>query len=148
MWGTFKMSEAVADEHALDIPRFATLFDCFKVVERYRRLAGLSGPPPIEPLDAFLMQQVAAVYPREPEVIDLAADATGGASAALWAGHPAVGRVRVMPVDANNDGVAEAWRSRFADIVWALGIPPDACSLEDASPFAPAPVFKEEITVL
>jgi hypothetical protein len=124
----------VPDENALDIPRFATLFDCYKPVERYTRLARLPGRPPIEPLDAFLMHQVAALYPQEPAVVDLAADATGGATAAFWAAHPAVGHVRVPPAVPVEAGGRGAWRRQFADVMSALAAPPDAWSLDDTPP--------------
>ena len=47
------------------------------------------------PVDAFLMHRVAAILPEPPEVVDLLADPTAGASTALWAAHPSVRAVRV-----------------------------------------------------
>lgn len=76
-----------------------TLFACYKPVERYarllRRTLGAAQPVAVtvSPIDAFLMHQLATLLPERPQVVDLAAEATLGASTALWASHPGVRRV-------------------------------------------------------
>ena len=146
----------MSKDNDLDVPRFATLFDCYKPVERYVRLSGAAraattaahGPARraapsvrIEPIDAFLLHQMAALYPTEPGILDLAADATGGASAAFWAAHPAVAGVRVAAGEGEDVGAAEegaAWRQAFADVASRMGIPAGACTFDaDAAPGDP-----------
>lgn len=120
----------------LDVERFATLFECYKPIERYLRLTGGPRAPGVAipgPLDAFLMHQMAALFPAEPRVLDLAADATAGASAAFWASHSAVGGVRVRPTDQSAE--RPAWRGSFDDVMARMRVPPEACVLEDAPPF-------------
>lgn len=101
---------------AQNLTAFATVASCARPVEQYlRRLderpdahrserSALS----LRPVDAFLLHQLAAMLPSPPDVIDLAADATGGASTALWAAHPAV-----REVWAPRRPGAPGWRDRF-----------------------------------
>jgi hypothetical protein len=95
---------------------YATVARCARPVEEYlRRLSEWGGARPAprlapRPVDAFLLHQVAAMLPSPPDVIDLAADATAGASTALWAAHPAV-----RTVWAPRRAAEANWRERFSD---------------------------------
>jgi hypothetical protein len=88
----------------LDEPTaFPTLFTCYKPIERHGQLLRRSAPEAhvsleISPLDAFLMHQLIAFLPEPPQVVDLLADSTAGASSALWAAHGGVHRV-IAPLD-------------------------------------------------
>jgi hypothetical protein len=96
----------------------ATVARCARPVEEYlRRLSergGTRAAPALalRPVDAFLLHQVAAMLPSPPDVIDLAADATGGASTALWAAHPGV-----RTVWAPRRAEEAPWRERFVDLI-------------------------------
>ena len=76
-----------------------TLFECHRPVEQYARLPGPvrdavgSAALRVSPLDAFLMHQLVSFLPGRPQVIDLTADDTAGASTVLWASHPGVRKV-------------------------------------------------------
>lgn len=67
-----------------------TIFSSFAPVEHYlQALESASGAPirplcVIDPLDIFILQQVAAFYETRPAVIDLAWAATAGTSLAIW----------------------------------------------------------------
>ena len=103
-----------------DLAAYATLARCARPVEEYlRRLAGRGGArggPPLAlgAVDSFLLHQLAAMLPPPTDVIDLAADATGGASAALWAAHPFVRKVWAPRLAGHGD-----WRKSFADLAAA-----------------------------
>jgi hypothetical protein len=96
---------------------YATVATCARPVEEYlRRLSDRGGECAaprlaLRPVDAFLLHQVAAMLPSPPDVIDLSADMTCGASAALWAAHPSVRSVWVPRRVAETE-----WRQRFNDL--------------------------------
>lgn len=104
-----------------------TLYTCYRPVERYacllaRARGGVGSADFVAPLDAFLMHQLAACLEEPPQVIDLVADATSGASTALWATHPGVRGVIVPRVAApgtpdrgGRNGEAGAGRDDFLD---------------------------------
>src|SRR3954451_19419114 len=84
------------DPSSSPAPTFATIAHCARPVEEYLRQSGSdaqdaaggrAGSGSLRPVDAFLLHQVAAMLPSPPHVVDLAADATGGATAALWSSH-------------------------------------------------------------
>jgi hypothetical protein len=118
-----------------------TLFACYKPVERYHRLLrhthSVQRPAAVtvSPIDAFLMHQLVALLLDRPQVVDLAADATMGASTALWASHPGVrrilGTVRTGAATDRNGGgngngtadEAESWR-RLIEMPGELGRDP------------------------
>lgn len=97
-------------------PVFPTLYTCYRPIEQYLRLRSGSPAVTIEPLDAFLMYQVAAFLPDPPSVVDYLADATGGASVAFWCAHPGVTAVSAPATDAAAPatGPEAGWRVRFA----------------------------------
>src|SRR4051812_8671852 len=96
---------------------FATLARCARPVEEYLRRraerAGARGRPRVglAAVDLFLLHQFAALLPSPPEVIDLAADATGGASVALWLAHPGV-----REVWAPRRATEADWRETFQEL--------------------------------
>src|SRR4051794_5112398 len=85
-------------ERSVSVP---SVFEAFRPIERYEQLLATNGDggrtcaAKIEPLDALLMYLMASYYPAAPTVVDLAADATAGASSAFWAQHPGTRRVIV-----------------------------------------------------
>jgi hypothetical protein len=114
---------------------YATVARCARPVEEYlRRLSesGGAGAAPrlaLRPVDAFLLHRVAAMLPSPPDVIDLAADATGGATTALWAAHPSV-----RAVWAPRRAAEAPWRDRFADLVRAGAGATDGVSEANRTP--------------
>ncbi len=103
-------------------PLWTTLFSAYAPVERYLQTLARSGSGAAQPdlalsaLDCYLMGQIAACYPAPPTVIDLAADATAGATTALWSSQPTVRRVLAPRLG----GAAEcsgAWRGLFPSLV-------------------------------
>ena len=99
-------------------PTFATIARCARPVEEYLRqsgkpaqdAAGARTVSTLRPVDAFLLHQLAALLPSPPHVVDLAADATGGATAALWSAHESLRSAR-----APRRGIDGTWRERFAE---------------------------------
>src|SRR2546421_1095515 len=104
-----------------------TLWTCHRPIERYERLIGAAGAPlspPRTPLrisaiDAFLMYQIASYLPAPPQIIDLLADATEGASTAFWLAHPGV-RAVAIPASGENG----RWRATFAEVCSRLELDP------------------------
>ena len=120
-------------DSASSFTAFATLASCSRPVDEYLRLAGRSGvlPKPavsLGPVDTFLLHQVVSMLPAPTDVIDLAADATGGASVALWAAHPSV-----RAVWAPRRGEDAPWRDRFQDFAQS---PPFGGDRDDVPPAA------------
>lgn len=116
-----------------------TIFTAYRPVEAYWRAVqntlGETPAPPIRlrPIDAYLMRQVAALYPAKPLIIDLAAAQTWGASTVLWAS--AFPLIEGVIVPGDNDDSGAAWRGWLANAPSALNLPPDALTLS-AAPFA------------
>jgi hypothetical protein len=107
-----------------------SLFTCHRPVERYWELcaatspAGDAGPSAV---DSFVLTQVPDAYASAPLVLDLAADATGGATVALWASHPRVRHVLAPP-----GGTADGdWRETFPAVAAEMGISPERFRLDD-----------------
>jgi hypothetical protein len=101
-----------------------TLWTCHRPIERYERLIGGGSSPPsdalrISAIDAFLMYQIASCLPSPPQVVDLLADATEGASTAFWLAHPAL-RAVAIPASAKNG----RWRETFAETCTRLELDP------------------------
>src|SRR4051812_5203859 len=96
---------------------FATIARCARPVEEYLRRraerAGARGRPRVGLAAGglFLLHQFAALLPSPPDVIDLAADATGGASVALWLAHPGV-----REVWAPRRATEADWRETFQEL--------------------------------
>lgn len=96
-----------------------TIWTSYEPVARYLRdisaRAQDGATPPIcpQPLDFHLVQQLAAFAPAAPVVLDLAAEATWGASTVAWATHDAIARV-VAPHLAWAEAAPVAWRSLLA----------------------------------
>ncbi|HEY1381196.1 MAG TPA: hypothetical protein VGF55_30630 [Gemmataceae bacterium] len=121
-------------KHADDAPALPSIFECCKPVERYRALAGAADAAADavpRPVDAFLMSQFAVRLPSPALVFDLAADATGGATAALWATHP---NVRHVVIPARGAGAAPAWRTSFAEVLAEMGVEAGRVSWTEADP--------------
>lgn len=78
-----------------------TLFSSYQPIEQYLKLIhtthhhDVTAVTSIKALDAFLMKQLAAYYPVEPTIIDLAAEVTLGASTIFWLAHPGIRQVIV-----------------------------------------------------
>jgi hypothetical protein len=102
------------------VPVLPSIFECYKPVERYRALTGAAGDLALAPVDVFLMSQLAACLPAPAVALDLAADATAGATAAFWASHPKVRRV-IVPARGGLPP-ASSWRTSFADVLDGMGI--------------------------
>lgn len=122
-----------------------TLFTAHRPVAAYLRLPHPAPPAVLlRGLDSFLLRQTAAFYPVPPTWIDLAADATGGASAVLALAHHDVLYAVRVPSSAN---APAPWRAAFPAALALLGDtapPPDLhtpLDLEaDLSPLSP-PLF-------
>ncbi len=105
-----------------------TLFTCYEPVARYLEcLAAVTNAQPrprvsMVALDAFLLRQLAAYYPHPFTVIDLAADATLGASAAFWAApHMPIRRLQIpRPTLEPAEGLD--WRAHWPHVAAELGL--------------------------
>jgi hypothetical protein len=105
------------DSNTPPAPTFATIARCARPVEEYLRQSGepargttgTGAVSTLRPVDAFLLHQLAAML-SSPHVVDLAADATGGATAALWSSHESLRSAR-----APRRGGDGTWRERFAE---------------------------------
>lgn len=123
-----------------------TITEVFRPLEAYfRRQAATSGNGAAEvtlsPLDAFLLQQVAAFLPETPTVIDLAARQMAWATAILWAGSDqVVGKVQIM----GNNAAAEEVRTAVA----ALGLNADNLAFQDGPGATPTPGVATNTTLL
>jgi hypothetical protein len=104
-----------------------TLFTAHRPIADYLRLAHTEpAAVPLRALDTFTLRQLASFYPVPTTMIDLAADATGGASAVLWAANPNLfHRIFVPPP---TDGAGN-WRATFPDTLALLGHTDGAAAL-------------------
>lgn len=119
-----------------------TLFSCHRPVHRYARLLARAGGGAVPeecvgPVDAFLMYQLVAFLPEPPQVIDLVAEATRGASTALWASHPGVKRViapraNVAGTPDRRGDITGGWRPVFEAGAGELGF--DSCGVDLGAP--------------
>lgn len=102
-----------------------TLLSCYEPVEQYRQLTAgqlATQPAPAEfnALDAYLLWQLAATLPTAPDILDLSANATQGASAAFWLASPSIHQY-FAPPDAQTTASA-VWRTQFPAASAELGI--------------------------
>ena len=80
-------------------PQRPTILSIYRPIEEYWSSFGLAksfGPDPervLDPFDALLMHLVLDMAPNRPVLVDLAAEATGGASSVAGLTHPHVRRV-------------------------------------------------------
>ncbi len=115
----------------------ATIFRSNQSLERYfEHLESFYGQPLspdviIKPIDAFLMQQMLTYYPIAQTIIDVAADATLGASTVLWAGHPKARHVIAARATGEKDA-ADGWRRLFPTITDGLDLIAGSCTLSNA----------------
>jgi hypothetical protein len=106
-----------------------TLFSSHRPVERYEyllsgRLAAPSAPEvTVGAIDAFIVQELTACSPASSVAVDLAADATLGASVVLWVVQPSVQRVLVTRDPARSGGDS-AWRLHLVSLLDELEIHP------------------------
>jgi len=115
-----------------------TLTTCYRPVIDYRKL--ISGVPEccdapavsLNALDAWLLHHIAAFYPTRPTVIDLAAEATLGASTAFWGAQPEIRKV-IAPRAGKSDRVSPAWRTAFPHVARELGLRRSKWVLPDSS---------------
>lgn len=104
-----------------------TLFSSHRHVERYvhllsARLAGSCAPRvAIGAIDAFIVQELTASSPASSVAVDLAGNATLGASVVLWGGQPSIRRVLVAEDVAWPAGDS-AWRTHLASLLDELEI--------------------------
>lgn len=112
-----------------------TLQSCFHPVEEYLKLAGRTPSVRLQAVDAFLLERIAALSPAAPSVLDLAADATAGASLVFWLASPSVKQVLTL----RGDGETESdWRKQFPALAQELGLDAAACDLNGSAwPNAP-----------
>lgn len=95
-----------------------TIFTSYQPVARYWQTIELAigaKPAPLVALrgiDIFLLKQIAAYYPTPPQVLDLAAAATLGASSAAWAA-PEAAAVRVITPHAPSPEEWQVWLARY-----------------------------------
>lgn len=112
-------------------PATPSLTSCFRPIAEYLRLLrgasrNLKNPAvALSPHDAWLLYQLAAFYPLAPTVIDLAAEATMGASIAFWAAHPGVRRVLALAGPPASRPVTD-WRRLFPRAAAELKLAPDS----------------------
>jgi hypothetical protein len=95
----------------------ATIFEAYRPVEQYLQHVEIDREylqASMTPLDAFLMRQVAAYYPKPPVVVDLAAGATHGASVVFWATQPHV--LAVIASGASSDATCD-WQSQVREVL-------------------------------
>ncbi len=99
-----------------------TIFTSYQPVARYWQTVELAigaKPTPsvtLRGIDVFLIKQIAAYYPTPPQVLDLAASATLGASSAAWA-TPEAATMRVITPYAPS---AEEWQDWLAHYLKGL----------------------------
>lgn len=96
----------------------ATLFDVYAPLERYFRELGSrlgSAEPPLklQPEDAYLLYLFVGLHESIRAVVDLAADATWGATTLLWASHRVA--CRVLTPAREEKPVDEPWASVLED---------------------------------
>ncbi len=96
-----------------------TIFTSYQPVARYWQMVELAisakptPPVALRGIDVFLLKQIAAYYPMPPQVLDLAAKATLGASSAAWA-TPEAAAVRVItPHVPSPDEEWQAWLAHY-----------------------------------
>ena len=83
-------------------PRLPSVLSIFGPIERYQVEMDKRGPflgdsvAALEPLDAYLAHLLVNVHPGEPSIVDLAAEATAGASTILGLLHPRQPHVRAI----------------------------------------------------
>ncbi len=103
----------------------ATLFSCYQPIESYLKLlAQAQQLPPrltLSAIDTFLLRQMLAYYSSKPVVLDLAADATSGASSVLWASQSVIVDAVIPRLRWTRS--APEWRSFFAEALQTLGLP-------------------------
>ena len=115
-----------------------TLYSSTRAYRRYRATAtgNATDAVPVAEIDVFLLRQVAALYPQIPAVMDLAADATHGASAAVWAECTGVSRVFLARAGGGEGaGGSEEFFRRMAE----AGLDADTYRCLDTPPVFPAP---------
>lgn len=102
-----------------------TITEIYQPVARYLAWLAAQGvapaaaapPVPLLPLDAFLLVQLACFLPEPPDVFDLAAPATAGSSAILWAAQrEAVHTVEIACEHADLQRVATLVAQYGADV--------------------------------
>lgn len=103
-----------------------TLMSCARAMERYDDLVSKVGSSAtavrLSALDAYLLQQLVAHLPQKATIVDLAADATGGASIICWLSAENVSQIMAPQTVGNAD-----WRTGFRLAAEAMGM--DASAL-------------------
>jgi uncharacterized coiled-coil protein SlyX len=95
-----------------------TIFTSYQPVARYWQMVELAigaKPTPsvaLRGIDVFLIKQIATYYPTPPQVLDLAASATLGASSAAWAA-PEAATMRVITPHAPSAEEWQDWLARY-----------------------------------
>lgn len=108
-----------------------TIFSAYEPIERYLHYAETTDALAVQPVDALLLRLLSSFHEHAPMVVDLAADATGGATAALWASnHPRYALKTVIPAVS---GASNGWRAGWPDAARALGFAADAVTLSEES---------------
>jgi len=119
-------------------PISPTLTTCYQPSVNYRKLIsdvpGCRDTPDVsfDALDAWLLYHIAAFYPARPTVIDLAADATLGASIAFWGAQSEIRKV-IAPRTGKERRSVKEWRKIFPQAAQELGLRRSKWSLPDNS---------------
>lgn len=115
-----------------------TLATCHQPIVNYRKLIsdvpGCRDIPAVSfnALDAWLLYHIAAFYPARPTVIDLAAEATLGASTAFWSTHSEIRKV-IAPCMGKERRSSKEWREIFPQAARELGLRRSKWALPDNS---------------
>lgn len=107
----------------------ATISEVYQPIERFLAQTEQAAEPPLgalSPLDAFLLLQTARFLPQPPQVIDLAAAATAGATAVIWASNRRAIQAAQVVVDA-------AAGRRLAERLYNLGLATDGFAFTPAA---------------
>lgn len=131
-------------------PHLPSVQSVFGPIEQYQAELNKRGPfysnnlTALQPLDAYLAHLLVMVHPGEPAILDLAAEATAGASALLGLLHPRQPHVRA--VSGPLPGDRRAYRAVVEDFLQRQG--KDLASLQWLSHAEPAAARHGETDVL
>jgi hypothetical protein len=106
-------------------PRLPSVLSVFGPIEQYQADLDKRGPfrghaaAALEPLDAYLAHLLVTVHPGEPAILDLAAEATAGASTLLGLLHPRQPHVRAVSGPLSGD--RRAYRGIVEEVLQRQG---------------------------
>lgn len=112
-----------------------TLLSSYRLIERYGELLlqadgdAIKAETDLSALDAYLLQQTICHLSQQAIVVDLAADATCGASTVCWMTAENVKQI-VVPRHDWQSGSNTAWRNSFHFAIEAMGLNPVELAVE------------------